>query len=430
MSADKQWFEDASFGLFVHWGLSAVDGTVEISWAMLENKPFGQVGERDVTADLPDTYLAPEDYFALADEFDPDSWDPDEWVGAARRAGMDYAVLTTKHHDGFALWPSEYGEFSTAQYLDGRDLVGEFVEACRRHDMKIGLYFSLPDWHHPDFPRPERWGDYAQFAPKHFGESGPVPLETDELERFERYFRYVKGQLRELLTGYGDLDVLWFDLDVWRDSMDDRVGDLYQLVEAQQPHLVTNDRGYGYGDYQTPENVLPEEPMDGRWELCQVWAPPAWAYHVDEEYRDLDWTLERLAKTVSRGGNFLLNVGPKPDGELPDEAYERFDELATWMDHSEAAFSEVDAGPWPPRADVPVTRRNGVWYVHVLEGTGETVKLRDVPEPSAVRRLRTNEEVSYTTTDDGIAVTVPESADATPDEVLAVTWPAEKQHLL
>jgi alpha-L-fucosidase len=376
--------------------------------------------------------MEPEAYFDLAEEFDPDAYDPDEWMRAASDAGVEYAVLTTKHHDGFALWPSEYGEFSTRQHLDSRDLVGEYVEACRRHGIRVGFYFSLPDWHHPDFPTPESWSEIGQFLPM-FGERNSVPLEgPDELVAFEQYYRYVEGQITELVTRYGDIDLFWFDLTLWRTSMSNRMTDLYDVIRAHQSDIVINGRANyeGLGDYSTPENELPERPMDGDWELCQVWAPPAWTYHEDEVYRDLKWSLERIASTVSRGGNLLLNVAPMASGELPDAAYESMAAVGDWMAHSEPSIKRVNRGPWPYRSAVPVTRRDGIWYLHVLSGADETVTVRDVPEPTAVRLLRTSEPIEYDHDGDDLAVSVPERLRESPNEVVAVTWPTDYHHLL
>lgn len=450
---NTQWFEEASVGLFVHWGLSAVDGTVEISWGMVGEKSF----ETDVAADIPTGELRPEEYFSLAEEFDPGNWQPDEWIAAARRAGVEYAVLTTKHHDGFALWPSTYGEFSTRQHLDGRDLVGEFVEACRRQGMRVGFYFSLPDWHHPDFPRPETLSDLRESNPEGMGPDAherrlandytappvdrPVLEDAEELVRFERYYRDTKGQLGELLTRYGDIDLLWFDLPIWPETLDHRMESLYGFARETQPHLVINGRVHGYdelGDYSTPENMLPEEPLDGPWELCQIWSPPAWTYHVEERYRDIEWTVRRIVETVSRGGNILLNVGPRPDGSLPEEGYDRLSELETWMQRHGHTVRDVDAEPWPRRADVPVTRNEGVWYLHVLAENGdddseerenpEQVTVREVPEPTDVRLVRTGEKLSYQQSGDGIRIDTPERDAAS--EVIAVSWSPSQHHLL
>jgi alpha-L-fucosidase len=397
------WFERASVGLFVHWGISSVHGEVDLSWGMVEDKPWGDGRSID-----------PEEYWALADEFDPDAYDPDRWLRAAREAGMEYAVLTARHHDGFALWPSEFGEFSTKQHLDRRDLVGEYVDACRRQGLKVGLYYSGPDWYHPDFPvNPGSYGGPEMSAPE--------SVDGNDVADFETYFGYVKGQVGELATRYGDLDLFWFDGSPTFGPVDRGPAELYDLLRSENPGIVVNDRGDEHlGDYYTPEVELPERPMDGPWELCQTWAGQ-WGYAADESFPDLDWTLERLATTVGRGGNLLLNVGPRPDGDLSEAAYERLAELAVWMDANEPAVRDVEGGPFPPRADVPITRRDNTWYIHALAGH-ERVAVDHVTRPRDVRLLRNGARVSYTFDDGTLEIDVPASTRASPDEVVAVTW--------
>ena len=200
--AIPSWFEHASLGMFVHWGISSVDASGELSWGMMREQPG------------PDS---PEEYFNQAGRFNPDAYDPDEWILAAKNAGMEYAVLTTKHHDGFAMWPSEYGDFHTGEYIGGRDFVGEFVDACRRHGMKVGFYFSLTDWHHPSWPAVARSevDELRSFTSR----TRPV-ADTQELRRLEQYYSFTTGQIRELLCRYGQIDLLWFDTPdfFWGDS--------------------------------------------------------------------------------------------------------------------------------------------------------------------------------------------------------------------
>ncbi|WP_207589934.1 alpha-L-fucosidase [Halomontanus rarus] len=433
-----RWFTEASLGLFVHWGLSSVAGDVEISWGLVQNKPWTGDDDPDkVVEDLPGSEMDAEEYWTLADDFDPDAYDPDRWLAAARRAGMEYAVLTAKHHDGFALWPTDHGDFGVDEHLDGRDLVGEFVDACRRQGLKAGLYFSLPDWHHPDFPRPVQHNELATtnpaaFEPDAANRSEPPSLTEEELVSFESYYRDTKAQVEELVTDYG-IDLLWFDLPVWPESLDHRLEAIYEMAWSANPELVINGRSHGYdvlGDYYTPENELPERPLDKPWEVCQLWAAPAWSYHVDEEYRDLSWLLPRFATTVGWGGNMLLNVGPKSDGSLPEGAYEQLENLERWMSHSEPAVTDVDKGPWPERADVPITRRNGIWYLHVLESTDEEVVVTGVPKPVSVRSLRTHSELTSTYDDRELVVSVPHEERESPNEVVVVRWPSSHTHLL
>ncbi|MFB6136563.1 MAG: alpha-L-fucosidase [Halobacteriaceae archaeon] len=396
-----EWFDEAGLGLFVHWGIASAHGGVDLSWGMMRNRPW---------TDDPGRGITPEEYYALAEEFDPDAYDPDRWLAAAREAGMEYAVLTTRHHDGFALWPSEHGEFSTAQYLDGRDLVGEFVDACRRQGVRVGFYYSPPDWNHPATPDPV--GDYEEWRERHEASWDP------EAER--EFYEYVKGQVRELVTRYGDLDVFWFD-----GSVPSGAAELYDVVRGEQPGILVNDRcDSSLGDFSTPETELPQRPVEGRWELCYTWGGPGWGHVADETYRDLAWTTEHLAKTVGRGGNLLLNVGPKGDGSLPEAAYERLDELAAWMREHRPAVKGVRRGPWPPRADaeVPVTRDGPTWYLHVLEAHDGPVTVAGVPEPRRVTHLRTGEALDYEFDGGDLTVAVPADARERPDEVVALTW--------
>jgi alpha-L-fucosidase len=404
---DAQWFDDAGLGMFIHWGLSSVDALGELSWSMMT-----QSTDKEPVTDA---------YFEQAERFNPDNYDPDDWLAAAKRAGMEYAVLTTKHHDGFAMWPSKFGDFSTAEYCEGRDLVGEYVTACRRHGIKVGFYFSLPDWHHPSWPADPR--ETREGLRSFTAEANIAPDSVDQ-RSFDEYHQYVQGQLRELLTRYGDIDLLWFDTPdfFWAGVNEDRIGDLYDLVRTIQPHLVINGRG-GYthwGDYRTPENELPAKPLGGWWELCQTWGD-SWGYQRDDEYRDMDWTLERLARTVGRGGNLLLNVGPKADGTLADEIYDRLDALADWMDACEPAIKGVEAAPWPPRCDAPITRGDRTWYVHALPDQDGYLELSTVPRPREVRLLRTGEHTEYNHTDRMLSISIPDGR-STPNEIVAISW--------
>jgi alpha-L-fucosidase len=425
---EKQWFPDAGLGLFVHWGLSSIDGTVEMGFGMMEDKPWGGLEDDDVRTvhqELVDTEIKPEEYWALADEFDPDAFDPDRFLAAARNAGFEYAVLTAKHLAGFALWPSNYGDFGVAEHLDGRDLVGEFVRACHRQGMKVGLYYCLGDLRHPSFPGPD---DADSFSYDEFMAelTEAQPIDEASLANFEEFYRYSKGQIKELVTRYGDLDVVWLDVPTWlgRATFDTRLHELYAMVEHEQPQAVLGREFVGGGDFRTPENTLPDKQLEGWWEHNHVWAPPNWSYHEDEEYYDMAWTHEQIARTFARGGNLLLNVGPRADGSLPPAVYDRFDALREWMEHSAPAVDDVSAGPGSHAANVPVTRRTNTWFAHVLDGHEGPIKLRDVPEPLAVRALRTNEPVEYAFDDGTVTVTLPSDRRKSGNEVVSVNFPA------
>ncbi len=306
-----QWFGQAGLGLFVHWGISSVHGGIDISWSMMAGKPWGG------------NTITPRQYFALADRFAPEHYDPDRWLAAAAKAGFRYAVLTTRHHDGYAMWPSEESDFGTRTHMGGRDLVRPFVDACRRHGLKVGLYYSPPDWH---------WNrNYISF---NYGGENPKlparpPLGLDHKPAViaakpagwdQRYRAYVRAQVTDLLTRYGPVDLLWFDGGPAVMSIDE--------VRKLNPAIVVNPRMHGYGDFTTPECKMPSGPIEGWWELCEIWPNCGWGYEKGgESYRSLKWMLGRLRQVRHWGGNYLINVSPRSDGTLPEAYYQRMAEL-------------------------------------------------------------------------------------------------------
>jgi len=406
---EAQWFKGAGFGLFIHWGIHSVKG-VQPSWVMIKNY-------------VPDDeYIPHEEYNKLAEKFNPQAYDPDKWIAAARAAGMTYAVITTRHHDGYALWPSEFGTFGI-KYLDGRDLIEPFVHACRRHGLKVGLYYSVADWNYPSFEK--IMGDEA-FDHKKRNPPSARPL-TPELKALrEEFYSYVKGQLTELLTRYGRIDLMWFDGGVsWPGGLDLYTEETLALVRKLQPHIVINDRyAANTGDYDTSfELEYPDRHPEGWWEACNIWpGQKTWGYNPAETFEPIDKTLELLARTVGWGGNLLINFGPRPDGDMPQAAYVRLYEMAQWMQHSRPAVIGVEGGPAPERCELPITRRAGVWYIHVLASHKGSVKVKNVPKPREVRLLRTGENIKYIHTNRSIRFKLPSKMRQTPDDVVAISW--------
>lgn len=407
---EAQWFKGAGLGMFIHWGIGSLTG-LDISWSMMKDKPWCKGKEEFEN-------ISPEEYWRLAEKFNPTSYEPDKWLAAAREAGMEYMVFTVKHHDGYALWPSEFGNFGTKKYLGGRDLVGEYVDACRRQGVKVGLYFSLSDWYHPDTYVPDNFGTFTRFH------ETPV-ADGNELARFERFYAYVKGQVTELISRYGRIDLFWFDGDIWNKSIDNRMSDLYNLIRTKQPHIVINDRGGCpiLGDFKTPECQLSRAPIDGWWEACYIWQNGGWGYDFREDYKEMDWTLKLLATTVGGGGNLLLNVGPRPDGELPAVVYERLGALKEWMHGNRSSIKGTERGPRILGCNHPVTGRDGIWYIHILAGNDGLFKIGGVPEPVQVSLLRNGMKLEYSYNEGVLCIELPQQHRASGDEVVTVTWP-------
>ena len=237
----EHWFDGARFGMFIHWTHIANRG-FELSWPLV-----GGVGVLPHSADV-----AVDDYYSRALEFNPSRDAPREWMRLAADAGMRYAVLTTKHHDGFALWPTKQTDFSIAQTPYDGDIVAEYVDAAREFGLRVGFYYSLSDWHHPDYPAfTENDKPYPSFLGKRSA-------------TWDRYVDVLFGQIRELCTDYGQVDLMWFD-GQWERTRDEwRADELAAMIRELQPEIIINDRLPG-GDYATPEQGIPAQPPEGRW---------------------------------------------------------------------------------------------------------------------------------------------------------------------
>jgi alpha-L-fucosidase len=409
---DTQWFGNAGLGLFIHWGISSVHGEIDLSWGMMADTPWdAHLHNRNK--------VTPEEYFKLAERFNPDRYDPDRWLRAAKEAGFRYAVMTTKHHDGFTLWPSAQGEWGVQTYLKGRDLVRPYVEACRKNGLKVGLYYSPPDWYYHRHYMSFHYGsgDEQRFPGRvHYGlRHEPLASLPPKPAGFDEAYRaYVRGHVEELLTRYGQIDLLWFDGGPAVISMEE--------IRALQPGIVVNNRMHGYGDFFTPECRMPEAPLEGWWELCEIWPEGPWGYVKSESYKSTGWMLSRLAQVRSWGGNYLINVGPRPDGEMPTTYYQRMAELAAWMAHSSESLLDTAPGPFPQQCDVPVTTRGKTWYLHILPEREAPVQLREISRPTSVKALRTGQDLPYAFYGGTLMVDVSGPWRTPLDDVVAVRW--------
>ena len=403
MHPDAQWYPRAGFGLFLHWGIHSIEG-VQPSWAMIKDYPYG--GE----------LYPPERYYAQAECFDPQAYDPDLWMAAAKRAGFAYAVLTAKHHDGYALWPTAFGDMGTRQYMRGRDLLTPYVEACRRHGLKVGFYFSPRDWHYPGFPL----GD-IDFDHNKRNQRPPIEDPEEDQRRFDEFYAYTLGQLNELLTRYGVIDVLWFDGMGWHGISDVYEAQTLAWVRSLQPGIVINDRWGRAGDFTTPEWDLPEGRPLGWWENCISWNGH-WGYNRHGLFRSVPWVLDRLVTARSWGGNFLLNVGPTPNGTMQESFYKRCDELAAWMATHRDSVVGAGSSPGDARANVPVTTRGNTWYLHVLCKHEGAIDAYYVEEPQTVSLMRSGAPLPYSCEDGRLRVEVPERESGAGHDVIVLTW--------
>lgn len=356
------WFAGARFGMFVHWGHVSQRGW-EISWPLvggLRNLPHCQ----DVPAD---------EYHAGAASFAPRPASPRRWMDLARRAGMRYAVLTAKHHDGFAMFDTRASDFSVARSAYGGDLVREYVDAAREAGLAVGLYFSLCDWHHPDYP-----AFRDEHRPYLFGrQTRPTP------EQWARFADFLFAQLRELLTGYGKIELLWFDGGWERSAAEWRSPELEAMIRSLQPDILINDRLPGAGDFDTPEQFVPPAPPARAWETCLT-MNESWAWNpADRDYKSARDLVHTLCEVAGRGGNLLLNVSPTADGSLPAEQVERLQAIAAWMSRHAAAIHDTSPGLEAWQFYGPSTRRGNRIYLHLLSRPYESVTVRGLP----IRRI-------------------------------------------
>ncbi len=351
-----KWWQEARFGMFIHWGLYAIPARGE--WVRS-------------TEEIPI-----EDYQQYFDEFNPINYNPGEWARAAKKAGMKYVVMTAKHHDGFCLFDSKLTDYKATNTPAGRDLIQEYVEAFRKEGLKVGFYYSLLDWHHPDYPA---YGDNI-----HPMRDNEAYKEEENDKDFSNYVEYLHGQVRELLTNYGKIDVIWFDF-----SYDDMIGEKWQatklvkMVRELQPEIIIDNRLGGdikaeepevfAGDFASPEQIIPPEGVINQkgepvpWEAC-ITLNNNWGYSAaDKDYKSPKQVIRALVECVSKGGNLLLNVGPDAKGEIPEKSLEIMDEVGSWIyKNGESIYGCGKADLANPEWG-RFTQKGNKLYAHVLD---------------------------------------------------------------
>lgn len=352
-----EWWVNDRFGMFIHWGLYALPARHE--WVKNYEK------------------LTDEKYQQYFDNFNPDLYNPREWARKAKEAGMKYVVLTTKHHDGFCLFDSKYTDYKSTNTPIGRDLVKEYVDALREEGLKVGFYYSLLDWHHPDFTidgfHSQRVEDEKEYAKLNKGRD------------MNKYREYLHNQVRELLTNYGKIDLLWLDFSYpgenGKGAKDWNSKDLLQMVRSLQPGIIVNDRldlnEYEDGwDFTTHEQykVSKWPEVNGKkapWETCQTFSG-SWGYHRDEyTWKDSKQLLVLLIESVSKGGNLIMNVGPTARGVFDERADASLAAFGNWMKYNSRSIYGCTQAPAkfeiPAMSLLTYNPKTNRLYIHLLD---------------------------------------------------------------
>jgi alpha-L-fucosidase len=338
----QQWWGDARFGLFIHWGPVSLKGT-EIGWSRGgDRRGYGSKG----------TQVPAEVYDNLYQEFNPTKFNAREWVAIAQAAGMKYLVFTSRHHDGFSMFDTQANDYKIT-HPDSpfrRDVVKELADACHEAGLRFGLYYSQPDWHHPD-----------AFTP----------------DRHERYLAYLKQQVTELCSNYGKLDILWFDgLGKPAEAYDGR--GLVKIIRDLQPGIVINNRTGLPEDHDTPEQRVGKYQDQRPWETCMTICRQ-WAWKPDDTMKSLQQCLRTLVACAGGDGNLLFNVGPMPDGRIEPRQVARLKEMGDWLAKYGESIYGTRGGPWKPTKAMASTRRGNRVYLHVFQWDGEEIELPAIP---------------------------------------------------
>jgi alpha-L-fucosidase len=419
-----EWWREARFGMFIHWGVYAVPAGTH------KGQRINRIGEWIMNRGK----IPVAEYKEYAKQFNPVKYDADAWVRMAKDAGMKYIVITSKHHDGFALFDSKA---STWDVVDAtpykKDLIKPLAEACRKHGIKLGLYYShAQDWVNPGGAAARRVASEGWANP----DSTKIDAYTeansghwDPVQTSKPMSQYIDEiavpQVREILTNYGDIAVLWWDTPT---GMTDEYAEKLEALLNLQPDIITNDRlkrpNYP-GDYKTPEQRIPKlEELDGKdWETCMT-MNGTWGYKsYDDKWKTTETLVRNLIDIASKGGNYLLNVGPKADGEFPVESVERLKEVGAWMKKNGEAIYGTQASPLAPVAWGRCTRKdnngNTILYLSVFDWPkdGKLVVPGLTNEILSASLISSGKKLKAISADNGAAITLPEQA---PDAIASV----------
>jgi len=401
------WWREAKYGMFIHWGLYAIPAG---EW---RGNPVGGAGEWIMFSG----HIPVADYEPLAKQFNPVRFNAAEWVSLAKRAGMKYVVITSKHHDGFCLWDSKLTDYDVVDATPfGRDIIKELSDEVHRQGLRMCFYHSILDWHHPDYlPR---------------GEGSPRPWDTRPTDGadLDRYIKYMKGQLRELVTRYGDIGVLWFD-GGWEHSPEEiHSQEVVDLLRGLQPEIIINNRINLPQDFDTPEQSIPATGIPDRdWETCMT-MNGTWGFsRLDPNWKSVPDLLHMLVDIASKGGNYLLNVGPTELGEIPEASVERLTAIGDWLKVNGDSLYGTTASVFPRLPWGRCTRKGQTLFLHVFDwpqsGKLEVPGLQN--DVTGAKLLATGKAVTAARSEAGWVLDVPTEAPDPIDTVIALTIAGE-----
>lgn len=384
-----QWFLDAKFGMFIHWGpVSQMGG--DLSWSRGGEK-------RGWKADSPG-YIPVDVYDNLYKTFNPVDYDPVKWVAVAKAAGMKYIVFTTKHHDGFSMFDTKYSDYkiTSPESPYRKDIVAALAKACHDAGIKLGFYYSQPDWHNPDF------------------------LSANHSD----YLKYMKNQLKELCTNYGEVDVIWFDgilvfytpqtgVDFYGSEQEKTwdTGNVFKMLRTLQPGILINNRCGVPADFDTPEQEIGRYQLNRPWESC-ITIGTQWGYKKDDKVKSTEECVQTLVRCAAGGGNLLLNVGPSPEGTFDPLQTDRLKEIGEWLKVNGESVYGTRGGPVPPQSWGVTTQKNDRIFVHILDKSVELIGLPDVNVQVKSANMLDGSPVEFAQTSSGIIIKVPDKKDS------------------
>jgi len=365
---DVQKWRDMKFGLFVHWGPVSLKGT-EIGWS--------RGGERRGRNDKSTGSIPVEVYDNLYKQFNPVKFDAEQWIQMAKDAGMKYLVFTSKHHDGFSMFDSKLTDYKISNSPFKRDVVAELADACHKGGLKLGYYYSPVDWYHPDY----------------------------RTENHTRYIEFMHGQLREICSNYGKIDIIWFD-GLGGTAKDWDSENLFKMIRQLQPNVIINNRAGLPADHDTPEQRIGKFQNDRPWETCMTICRQ-WAWKPNDQMKSFKQCIQTLVKTVGGDGNLLFNVGPMPDGRIEPRQVERLKEMGAWLKKYGQSIYGTRGGPFKPGAWGASTYKGNAVYVHVLNWSGDKLILSPIPKKIVAGSVLTGGEASIRQTNEAIEISVP-----------------------